>query len=86
MRSLSNNQFAAATEAEIRKRGLVNPDRGFAGNGFWWGMYPNQVASQSGYGGYLTASQPQAVTQDSGQTASAAEGLGVSAVGGMVSN
>jgi hypothetical protein len=86
MRSLSNGQFAAATEAEIRKQGLVNPDKGFSGNGFWWGMYPNQVEKQSGYGGYLTASQPQAVTQDSGKTASAAEGLGVSAVGGMVSN
>jgi hypothetical protein len=86
MRSLSNGQFAAAAEEQIRKRGLVNPDRGFAGNGFWWGLYPYQVTSQSGYGGYMTASQPQAANQDSGQTASAAEGLGVSAVGGMASN
>ena len=86
MRSLSNGQFAAAAEEQIRKRGLVNPDRVFAGNGFWWGLYPYQVTSQSGYGGYMTASQPQAVNQDSGQTASAADGAGVSAVGGMASN
>jgi hypothetical protein len=86
MRSLSNGQFAAATEAEIRKRGLVNPDRGFSGNGFWWGTYPNQVEKQSGYGGYLTASKPQVTNKNSRKTASAAEGLGVSAVGGMISN
>jgi hypothetical protein len=34
----------------------------------------------------MTASQPQAVNQDSGETASAADGAGVSAVGGMASN
>jgi hypothetical protein len=86
MRSLSNGQFAAATEAEIRKRGLVNPDRGFAGNGFWWGMYPNQVASQSGYGGYMTSGKNEPINPDSDRTASAGEGSGVSAVGGMASN
>jgi hypothetical protein len=86
MRNLSNGQFAITAEDQIRKRGLMNPDRGFVGNGFWWGLYPSQVASQSGYGGYMTASQPQAVNQDSGETASAADGAGVSAVGGMASN
>lgn len=81
MNPLSNSQFAT-TEAEIRKRGLVNPDKGFVGNGYWWGMYPSYYAAQSGYGGHLTASQPQAVNQEGG-TASVSDPSGLT---GMPSN
>ena len=81
MSSLSNSQFAT-TEAEIRKRDVMNPDKGFVGNGYWWGMYPTYVAAQSGYGGYMTASQPQAVNEEGG-TASVSDPSGL---GGMPSN
>jgi len=81
MRNLSKAQFEKE-EAKIRKRGLVNPDKNFSGNGFWWGYYPVQVAAQSGYGGYLTASQPQAVDSEGG-TASVSDPSGL---GGMPSN
>jgi hypothetical protein len=81
MSSLSNAQLGPSEE-EIRKKGAMNPDKGFVGNGFWWGYYPVQVAAQSGYGGYLTASQPQAVNQEGG-TASVSDPSGLT---GMPSN
>lgn len=81
MSSLSNSQFDKAEE-EVRKKNLMNPDKGFVGNGFWWGYYPVQVAAQSGYGGYMTASQPQAVNEEGG-TASVSDPSGLT---GMPSN
>jgi len=82
-----SNQFtnAIATEEKIRKKGLMNPDKGFVGNGFYWGMYPMSVDQYSGYGGYMTAATNEP-SSPSGDTATAADGGGVSAVGGMASN
>lgn len=64
MSNLSNEQLGHMTKAEekIRRKGLMNRDRGFVGNGFWWGMYPTYVGAQSGYGGYLTAAQANPVS------------------------
>lgn len=72
MSNLSNEQLGRITrdEDEIRRKGLMNPDRGFVGNGFWWGMYPTYVGAQSGYGGYLTAAQADPVSP-MGETTSA---------------
>jgi hypothetical protein len=88
MNPLNNKQFkdALSQEETIRKQGLMNPDKGFVGNGFWWGYYPTFVSAQSGYGGYMTSAMPQAPVSDSGETATASDGSGVSAVGGMASN
>ena len=85
MRSLSKAQFEKE-EKKIRKQGLMNPDRGFVGNGFWWGMYPTYVGATSGYGSMMTSATPQEPVSSSGETASASDGAGVSAVGGMASD
>jgi hypothetical protein len=81
MSVLSNSQLGPSEE-EVRKKNLMNPDKGFVGNGFWWGAYPTYVAAQSGYGGYMTASQPQAVNEEGG-TASVSDPSGLT---GMPSN
>jgi hypothetical protein len=82
-----SNQFSDAMKEEdkVRKKGLMNPSRGYVGNGFYWGMYPMSTDEYSGYGGYMTATQQDPVSP-MGQTATAADGGGVSAVGGMASN
>jgi hypothetical protein len=87
MSNLSHQQLGhiTKTEEEIRRKGLTNPDKGFVGNGFWWGMYPTYVGAQSGYGGYLTAAQADPVSP-MGDGASVSGPEGVSAVGGMASN
>jgi hypothetical protein len=84
MSSLSNSQFAQAVaeEEKIRSKGLMNPGRGFVGNGFYWGMYPMQAGAGSGYGGYLTAAQNPPVS-DSGEGASiSGDAMGSVAPGG----
>lgn len=88
MSSLNNNQFkdALSQENKVRKKGLMNPDKGFVGNGFWWGYYPTFLNAENGYGGYMTAAMPQPPVSESGATATASDGSGVSAVGGMPSN
>lgn len=84
---LNQEQFAdaIAKEERVRKLGLLNPDRGFSGNGFYWGMYPMSTDQYSGYGGYMSAATHEPISP-MGETASASEGSGVSAVGGMASN
>jgi len=71
-----SNQFtnAVANEEKIRKQGLMNPDKGFVGNGFYWGMYPMSISQYSGYGGYMTAATNEP-TSGMGETASS-EGPG----------
>ncbi len=88
MSHLNKAQFkqALSQEDKIRKKGLMNPGRGFVGNGFWWGMYPTYVGALSGYGGMMTTATPQEPVSPSGDTATASDGSGVSAVGGMASN
>jgi hypothetical protein len=84
--SVLSNQFSNALEEDkVRKKGLMNPDKGFVGNGFYWGMYPVSIDQYSGYGGYLTAAQPEPVSPMGG-TSSVSGPEGVSAVGGMASN
>lgn len=84
MRSLSKAQFEKE-EKKMRDQGLMNSGRGFVGNGFWWGMYPSYAGAGSGYGGAMSAAAPQDPVSSSGETASASDGAGVSAVGGMAS-
>lgn len=84
MSSLSNSQFAKAVaeEEKIRRKGLMNPGRGFVGNGFYWGMYPTYIGAASGYGGYLTTTQNPPVS-DSGEGASlSGDAMGSVAPGG----
>jgi hypothetical protein len=85
--SVLSNQFSNAIQQEenVRKKGLMNPDRGFVGNGFYWGMYPMSTDQYSGYGGYMSAASNPPVSS-AGDTATASDGGGVSAVGGMASN
>ena len=85
MRSLSKAQFQNQ-EDKVRKLGLMNNERGFVGNGFWWGLYPTYAGSGSGYGGMMSSAAPQEPVSSSGETATASDGAGVSAVGGMASN
>ena len=47
MRNLSGAQFDKE-EKKVRQLGLMNRDRGFVGNGFWWGLYPTYAGSGSG--------------------------------------
>jgi hypothetical protein len=87
MSNLSNAQLGkmANQEEAIRRQGLLNPDRGFVGNGFWWAGYQTYADKMSGYGGYQTAAQNDLVSP-MGDTASVGGPEGVSAVGGMASN
>ena len=85
MRNLSRAQFDKE-EKKVRQLGLMNRDRGFVGNGFWWGLYPTYAGSGSGYGSMMSSAMPQEPMSPSGETASAFDGAGVSAVGGMASN
>lgn len=85
MRNLSRAQFDKE-ENKVRQLGLTNRDRGFVGNGFWWGLYPTYAGSGSGYGNMMSSAMPQEPMSSSGETASASDGAGVSAVGGMASD
>jgi len=71
-----SNQFtnAVANEEKIRRQGLMNPDKGFVGNGFYSAMYPISISQYSGYGGYMTAAVNEPVS-GMGETASS-EGPG----------
>jgi hypothetical protein len=72
MSNLSHNQLGHMTrvEDEIRSKGLMNPDRGFVGNGFWWGMYPTYVGAQSGFGQNESYGPSNAPVSSMGATAS----------------
>ena len=85
MRNLSRAQFDKE-EKKVRQLGLMNNERGFVGNGFWWGLYPTYAGSGSGYGSMMSSAMPQEPVSSSGETASASDGAGVSAVGGMASD
>ena len=85
MRNLSKAQFEKE-EKKVRQLGLMNRGGGFVGNGFWWGLYPTYAGSGSGYGNMMSSAMPQEPMSSSGETASASDGAGVSAVGGMASN
>lgn len=84
MRSLSKAQFEKE-EKRIRKLGYMNSGYGYIGNGFYYGMYPSFYGASSGYGGVMSTAMPQDPVSSSGETASASDGAGVSAVGGMAS-
>jgi hypothetical protein len=66
--------------------GQLNPDKGFVGNGFWWGSYPAYTDQRSGFLQNESYGPPNAPISPMGETASSSEGSGVSAVGGMASN
>jgi hypothetical protein len=85
---LNREQFqdAIAQEEQIRRMGQLNPDKGFVGNGFWWGSYPAYTDQRSGFLQNESYGPPNAPISPMGETASASEGSGVSAVGGMASN
>lgn len=84
MSNLSNSQFAKAIaeEEKIRRKGLMNPGRGFVGNGFYWGMYPMQAGAGSGYGGYLTAAQNPPVSDSEEGASISGDAMGSVAPGG----
>jgi hypothetical protein len=85
--TLSNEQFKKQVreEEKIKRRGLVNPNTGYVGNGFWWNGYTYQTDEYNGYGGVDSAPQNPPM-HDTGATAAASDGGGVSAVGGMAVN
>jgi hypothetical protein len=85
---LNREQFqdAIAQEEQIRKKGRLNPGTGFVGNGFWWAGYPTYTDQLSGFGQNQSYGPPNDPVSPMGETASASEGSGVSAVGGMASN
>lgn len=69
------SQLAEYYEAEIAKRGNQQPERGYAGIGYWWYGYPIQVASTTGYGALSTASTQEPTTAGAAIPADYGQGI-----------
>jgi hypothetical protein len=56
--SPEQTQLLSYYEAEMRKQGHQNREKGFSGMGYWFPSYPVYIGALSGYGSMSTALPP----------------------------
>lgn len=56
---IEQNQLAPYYEAEMRRYGRQNIERGYTGIGYWFSGYPTYISAMQGTSGITTAAPPQ---------------------------
>lgn len=70
------NDYADNVENQKRRRFKRKREPGYTGAGFWFGLYPNMVGAMGSGTGMPNQEQNEPIS-DSGQTASAIDGMGM---------